>query len=245
MSLRLSLIRRFTFLLNANSLDQLVGTERVRGTRLTMLRLRPHSAHTLHKGFTTRRGFGCKAPCAAQVPAAKTAALLLQRSVTAAAGQADSFAVSDVAYSQQIRHLTDIHAWIAVCESHGTQFEGVDNFAAIRKLVEVRPLPGPGQPPVRQWSHQNNILPVPEMICAVSHIQFLCSFFAILMLACLFSSDNASASLRTEFSKPQPIRLEILILPNSKCWFLSCRNLVLCSSMLSGMCAARLSLSHC
>lgn len=149
---RLSLIRLCTCRLNAKCLDQFAGLQRVRGTRSTMLRLRLPSAQKLHKRFTHQSGCGCKTPYAAYPSAPKTGTLWLQRSATTAAGQADSFAVSDVPYSQQLRHLTDIHSWIAVCESHGPLFQGVDNFAAIRKLVEVGPLPGPGKSPGRPWA---------------------------------------------------------------------------------------------
>lgn len=135
--------------LNAKLLGQPISPETVRGSRSTMLPMRLSSAHRVYNVPNIRNGVACKNFYLPPGPAARSTSVLLKRSVTASAGPADSFAVSDAPYSQQLRNVVDVNAWIEICESHSSEFNGVDNFAAIRKLVEVSLTPATQVPSAR------------------------------------------------------------------------------------------------
>ena len=105
----------------------------------TMLPLIRHGARGSPKLLRSRCHTSYNTRYALRISALTSASISFSRNVTAAAGQADSFAVSNVPYSQQLRHLSTIEEWVNVCEERGFEFQGVDNFAAIRKLVEVLP----------------------------------------------------------------------------------------------------------
>eukprot|EP00892_Ulva_mutabilis_P007526 jgi/Ulvmu1/5145/UM021_0162.1 len=145
---RLAVFRHPARRLHRQTPQSLSRAEVARGLRSMMLPLMRNGAGGGARRKPTIRYYAsCRQPTVPCVSATTSMSVSLTRNVTSRARQTDSFTVSDAPYSQQLRHLQSIDGWMDFCEAHGSVFQGVDNFAAIRKLVELLRSSPTGMPP--------------------------------------------------------------------------------------------------
>lgn len=124
---------------NTKSFTQLSRDDLARGPGSSkMLLLHCRSGRRCHQSRSIGSKHVQKCVYALNGVPAKARLLFPRRGVAANADSSELFAVSSVPYSEKFLALTDISAWINLCDNHAAEFQGLDNFAAIRKLVEVQ-----------------------------------------------------------------------------------------------------------